>query len=382
MGNGGGDVIFTTCVFMLVRETANSMRVVFFSSARIFYTIIMLMDTQNSFVSQAPASTPEPQAFNNYDQPKKKSSTPIIIALVIAVLVLGGTTAFLLLNNGNKNTTSSSQEKKNSEEETEIASDAIKKDLLNKIFILMRNNNSDYDYTNESFVINDYLFPFDFFKNGSYTDDEKLLTIATDIFSQGNLVKFNSSSKAQDIASKLYSSISNDSTERENFISRFPTLNDYVNDDLGGYIEASKVNDKYKNLFGEDVKTHKSTGTCGDLGYSSALSIYFTGIGGQCGGASPNIISFYVDSYSKKGNEAYVDTYITNAVNYGMKCAVWPITGGEDDEKTCTDSEKKALDNYKSIINSTSKKNYDHYRFIFSGENDSYHFVKVEKIKE
>ena len=64
------------------------------------------------------------------------------------------------------------------------------------------------------------------------------------------------------------------------------------------------------------------------------------------------------------------------------KCAVWPITGGEDDEKTCTDDEKKALDNYKSIINSTNKENYDHYRFIFSSENSDYHFVKVEKIKK
>ena len=381
MGNGGGDVIFTTCVFMLVRETANSMRVAFFSSARIFYTIIMLMDTQNSFVGQAPTSTPEPQAFNNYDQPKKKSAMPIIVALILVILALGGVTAFLLLKNNNS-TTTSKEDKKSEDIEAEITSETVKKDLLSKIFILMRNNNSDYDYKDDSFVINDYLFPFDFFKNGSYTDDEKLLTIAMDIFSQGNLVKFNSSSKAQDIASKLYSSISNDSTERENFISRFPTLNDYVNDEWSGYIEASKVNDKYKNLFGEDIKTHKSTGICGDLGYSSALSIYFTGIGGQCGGASPNIISFYVDSYSKKGNEAYVDAYITDAVNYGKKCAVWPITGGEDDEKTCTDDEKKALDNYKSIINSTNKENYDHYRFIFSGENSDYHFVKVEKIKK
>lgn len=348
-------------------------------------TIIMLMDTQNSFVGQAPTSTPEPQTFNNYDQPKKKSATPIIIALVILVLALGGVTAFLLLNNNSsKNDTTASKEDKGEETETEISSETVKKDLFNKMkYIIGESYNDEFNFPDNILAVSGYDFPFELFKNGTHTDAMKLQTAANSF--NGKLSRFYSSDKGKNYAKAIYNKHAN----TENFKYSYKSLDELENDyQYAGYIEAATLNERYKSIYGEDIKTHGATGICGELLYDSSLNIYYTFSGAsQCGGASPDVVNFYIDSYSSKGNEAYIDVYSVDSLPEGANdnntCQIWSLDNSNN-SRACSADEAKILNGEspyaKSFITESNKDTYDHYRFVFSGENNDYHFVKVEKV--
>ena len=355
-------------------------------SGSYFFIIIMLMDTQNSFAGQAPASAPEPQAFNNYNQPKKKSAAPIIIALVLLVLALGGTTAFLLLNNNNKdNNTASQENNKEEEKETEISSETVKQDLFEKMkIVLLEAWNDDFKYSDKAVATSGYDFPFELFKNGTHNDGAKFYSIST-YFDNGHLSSFLSAQKGSDYAKSIYARESG-----PNFKVSYSSLNDFLYDTEAKFVEGSTFDAKYKAVYGEDIKVRKTDEYCGGLLHDSTLNIFYTYTGArQCGGAAPDVVSLYIDSYSKKGDEAYIDFYGTDAVPAAnaenKQCAVWPLENANNTRK-CNADEAKILNGdspySSSIINESNKESYSHYRFVFSGENSDYHFVKVEKIEK
>lgn len=343
-----------------------------------------LMDTQNSFAGQAPTSAPEPQAFNNYDQPKKKSATPIIIALVILVLALGGVTAFLLLNNsGSKNDTTTSKEDKKEEVEEEITSETVKKDLFEKMkIILLEAWNDDFKYENKSIAMSGYDFPFELFKNGTHSDSTKFYSIST-YFDHSGLSKFSNAQKGAEYGKSIFAREAS-----ENFKASFKTADDFIYDESSKFVEGSTFDEKMKDVYGEAINVRKSDDYCGGLLYDSTLKIYYTYSGArQCGGATPEVINIYMGSYTKKGNEAYIDFYGADSVPAGSTdrgaCEVWPFDNS-DNYRSCNADEAKRLNGgspYDStFITESNKENYAHYRFVFSGENNDYHFVKVEKV--
>ena len=355
-------------------------------SGSYFFIIIMLMDTQNSFAGQAPASAPEPQAFNNYDQPKKKSTAPIIIALVIAVLALGGTTVFLLLNNGNKDTASSSQEKKTSEEkESEISSDAVKKDLFEKMkYLLLASWDNGFISSTKAYATSGYDFPFELFKDGTYSDDMKQSVVSMAL--KHKLTRFNTSEKGKNYATKIFNS-ANDPNMKYTYSSASELINDT---EYAGYVETGTFDKEYKSLFGEDVKTRKTSGVCGELIYESSINVYYThSTASQCGGAAPDHVSFYIDSYMQKGNEAYIYVYGVDAMPASQSdtktCRTRALSDA-DYTRDCTSDEAKIMNGDEaystSLINESNKENYTRYRFVFSGDNSDYHFVKVEKVEK
>jgi len=342
------------------------------------------MDTQNSFASQAPTNTPEPQAFNNYNQPKKKSTTPIIIMLVILVLVLGGVIAFLLLRNSNKDNTSTGKDSKESEvAETEITSETVKKDLFEKMkIVLLESWNNDFKYDDKTAVLSGYDFPFKLFKEGTNNDGTKFYSISL-YFDNTHLTKFSESPKGRDYAKSIFAKENN-----PNFKYLFSSAEDFLNDEESVFVEGSTFDKKYKAVYGEDIKAHKTNEYCGGLFYDSEINVYYAFSGGrQCGGASPEIVNLYFDSYTQKGNEAYINIYGANAVNESesanKQCGVRSLEQTESFHNCDTD-EAKILNSYfatsPSIINDSNKEKYSHYRFVFSGENSDYHFVKVEKV--
>lgn len=314
---------------------------------------------------------------------------PIIVALIVVILALGGVVAFLLL--GNKSNSSNNGAESDADEHTEgmveITSSAIKKDLLDKFLISIdRSGVKDVDETSESFIVREYEFPNNLFTDGTITDEQKLSFVANSF--DDNLTRYYESSTAKEYATKIYNSLKTDKTYAEDLLAMYPTLDNFINAPHVGYIPESKISDKYKSVFGEEIKKHQDTGTCGIYQYSKELKIYYTtGLGG-CGGASPAFVSFYIDSYMNSDSSAYIDLYAISAIKTSWDisvdtpgCSVYSI--GSDKLRKCTAEEAKisASESNISLINKTNKDNYDHYHVIFKKIGSDFVFEKVEKIE-
>ena len=148
-------------------------------------------------------------------------------------------------------------------------------------------------------------------------------------------------------------------------------------------IDASLVAAKYLEIFGKTPRKVSSEDHCYGYQYNEEHDIFYNDSLG-CGGTSDIIWHYFKNSYTTKGNEAYVYTYAGTE------------KGG--DEKVYCDiiNFKSTQENYPSVcasinptdsfgsfvIDESNYKNFAQYRFIFekSADDNTYYFVKVEKL--
>lgn len=336
------------------------------------------MDNQDNYVAQTNTENQVPStpvATPVQTPPKKNKSGgagAIIAILIIVIIALGGTVAFLLINQNNNpsknsNTTSQKTDDKDPQttpqEEAEISSTTIKNDILTKMNNILKPLPAGM-YGNKS-AQSSYMMAWNY-EGTSNLFSGKELTQNNKLY-----IAISSSTGAPASTYKDFDGLFKDEMQIRNISDNEKAS--YL-EDFGGhfYYNESDVANTYKNYFGESLTTHKSVSDlCPKLTYHKDFHVYTDF--DRCGDGGDGSIVILVDKITKKENNAYAYLY-----------AGYLSVNEELHSEAARDSKvvKTVTDYHEQLITNENKTNFAQYRFIFEGENDDYHFVKVEKVEK
>ena len=310
------------------------------------------------------AVQPAPAPVTPVAETKKQSGNKNIIIAILCVLVvgLGCVVAYLLLNNGNVRVQTDGGDAVG-ESEVEIKSVSVRKDLQDKMSSLL---NVNIDYIKEDRLLhhNMYNLTTGLFDNSM--NDEMKRNIAISRLNGEYM-----GSLDEDILKGAYQ--------------RARASEPYLGEDEFrrlDYWSAKRVADSYIDIFGKEIQ-HGTVTTdnsrCPGYTYDSSAQIYYHIFAG-CGGGGPYGDTYYIDGYRQKGNMAYVDLYAGSYMfdsDNDTKYTIYnDVYEHQKESKKLTESSTGSGDD----ITDSNKDQFTHYRFVFEGENEDYHFVEVQKV--
>ena len=340
------------------------------------------MDSQDNYVAQTNTENQVPNApvTAPIQTPPKKnksgSAGAIIAILIIVIIALGGTVAFLSINQSrtgdNQNSANASND--NTDTETKITSAAVKKDLHDKIIAILTNgwgihNEGSVAPMRDHYLINNYDANTKTLFGGKELSEDDKGAIA--IRNTAHL-EIGSHPNSQDLYNE-------DKAIAESKGDNFYDYGFYST--TGNYYDKDSVASVYRNIFGKDM-THKTiSSSCPTYLYREKYNIYTDF--DQCGGGDPTATAIFFDSYTKNDKTAYINMYVgflqpikdSNETEY-------ELLSGIDDNATRIKTLPWDFDYDLALITDENKTDFAQYRFVFEGENDDYHFVKVEKVEK
>ena len=331
--------------------------------------------------------TPEPQ------KPKQGiTKKTFALSIIFTVLLTASITSVVwFLNMNNQKTTnvpqiSPSTSTSSTEEDVEVElADATIKDRLNYIFGAIHNR-YDSDFVSDSgkpvsanFFMN---YVSSLYKNGEYDNLQKLWTTLFALYHDNEF---------QSLAS--FSQLNN-----KDFTPYFGMIND--NENFRRYVtavSAEKVEEKYKNLFG-NVPTHQDVNEiCGGFRYDADAKVYYYGQDNGCGGTDTRGLSLYRTKYSSDAENAYIYAKTATVVSDGENCVVYSdvfpdvydrsnntiITNVKEYYGEChiTPSTPTSPSTIDFDLSTAKLPDFAEYRFVFTKAPDgSYYFDSVEKL--
>ena len=346
-----------------------------------------------------------------FGEKMKKKSPALMIILIIVVLLLltvGGIFLFApdLISNLFSGSTfptpqisqSTTEEKETEtidtetktepeeeEEETEIADEAVKTALFNKLYDLHNPLTAQDEYSKFYPLEAGAYFGFktsyqvseNFYPTSTLTNSDKLY-IVTSLIKRD---KKTTSLSSLGVKSDIY--------EKYEFCSQEPQ---YCNPDNNVGVAAEDVEKLYKEIFGGTPTNEDPTGICGRLIYSKKYNVYFSEPVGGCGGVDLINHQAYVYSYTQKGNNAYLNLAV-NTINEASSIiyrtflkhsSFYDSTSNTDltpDESLIHSKLNSTSAEYGMLINKDNYTEFEHYRFTFEkDESGNYFFKSVKKI--
>lgn len=291
---------------------------------------------------------------------KKNNSKILIIIIIILSILLLASISFIGYNmmiskekNSQESKKQNKEEIKDKEKVKEVTTD-IKLDISNKINNLLSLGYQESNNITDD-LISGYYFYDKFIENLEYDNDHKLLLA---------LHKTQLSDVNVDI-----NSIGNNQV-KEMIKNSGDTIKQID-------INNSKLNDIYKNYFGEEIKSFKSFEDCPSYIYDEATNSYF--YSSECGGTSSKALIIHKEDYKINGVDLTVKVYFAtkSPVESTNEMGNVKITCGID-----CDTVVKVIPYQEDFkIDDSNKDLFDSYIFTFKEDDiGNYYFSKIEKV--
>lgn len=293
---------------------------------------------------------------------KKTRKTGIILGYIALILIIIGLIIYILFDKGiilnnsnNKKDSNKTVEDKKEVVEKQLENETTKNELKEKIAAIL-----GVEYTDES--VNKYS-----------TDRTKILTDKSSLTDDYKLEIAINNIKQTNIPTNV-TNIDIDPIES------LGLNNNTIKEKLLGAMQVSvnEVEEKYKELFGTDIKEFKSLGTT----YKQPLYVYDKGNNVyyiiNVGGSTTTTNTYlYNNKYTTKGDNAYV--YVNFGISeYNIDTNLYDIYK-DAVNKTIYKAgvDETSVSSFK--IDSSNYKEFSEYKFQFTKNNDgSYYFSNVE----
>ena len=293
---------------------------------------------------------------------KKTRKTGIILGYIALILIIIGLIIYILFDKGiilnnsnNKKDSNKTVEDKKEVVEKQLENETTKNELKEKIAAIL-----GVEYTDES--VNKYS-----------TDRTKILTDKSSLTDDYKLEIAINNIKQTNIPTNV-TNIDIDPIES------LGLNNNTIKERLLGAMQVSvnEVEEKYKELFGTDIKEFKSLGTT----YKQPLYVYDKGNNVyyiiNVGGSTTTTNTYlYNNKYTTKGDNAYV--YVNFGISeYNIDTNLYDIYK-DAVNKTIYKAgvDETSVSSFK--IDSSNYKEFSEYKFQFTKNNDgSYYFSNVE----
>ena len=299
------------------------------------------------------------------EKSKKNKGKGLIVALVIAIVIILGLVGYIcydkgiiLYKNKNKETTNIEEEKVEEVVEKEITDENTKQSILDKIYFL-----NIKTAVIDSPKINNYMeFIYPYVRSELYSAN---LNSSEKIFAA-----INSLGKEFEPLTVSYENM--EASVKEKF--KVYSESTYFSSVVRYQISSSKVEQRYKELFGENLLNHKDVGRCPFYTYDSVNNLYY--FTSECGGTSASTNALYVNKITTLDDNIYA--YVNLAY----------ITPHGDDISSSTSDIYDGVSNEGKLIETTNDKynlsenytKFTNYKYTFKKDSTgNYYFVKVEQ---
>ena len=294
--------------------------------------------------------------MEDYNKGSNKTTVTFIV-LVLFILVC----ITLVMNKDMFNKELDKEENNEKVEVTKIDSN-IKSQIKDKMAVLMFYMNTKYsDGVQGGYGFHTVLFKRDL------TDTEKQAYVVKATGFQPLTLDYKN-------ISEINQMISNDPTAKDQF----------------SQVDAKVVDENYKNLFNDTIKTRATEmGNCPPIHYYEDINTYVS-FPARCGGATDQFFLTYLDEMKQDGNTINVYMYLGNGKGdkvYADFDLASPEQAAQEEDanaivpKKELDIKEKDTDD-RPTINSKNKTKFSKYKFTFidNGEGE-YYFAGIEQVK-
>ena len=342
--------------------------------------ILRELDNPDEDIETIAATTPEP--------PKKSHAvTALVIILIVVALGLAGAFAYLYFtkptvkltdNTSSKNTTTNPVKPVDNTNTTDNT-DTTPTDTTDTTssFTTEGTTITNSDVISELTEKASLLLGYEFDDNLIISTGGSVAAEDVDLVTTGNLKE---TYKINHLAYKLAAEARSLTDEEVDTIENEDNISLVLTDKKG--IDGDVLAEAYKDLFGEELEKGPFEKSACSYSYNASVDVYYNGNGG-CGGSTGYYRYYRITDFTEKEKAAYVYIQAASVNDYGsILCDIsreFLETGADSTVETCGPALTETTSPEEFFSDTTAK--FARYRFVFNqADDDSYYFVKVEKL--